>query len=98
MITFDLKSGHHDIEIHSDHLRFWGFAWKFPGKLPYDILCLQFFLLVCFLHLTFLQNVLNRFEKYWRFNGINIVLFLDDGWLIDSDRDTCAVLATMYLV
>ena len=29
-----------------------------------------------------------------RFNGVNIALFLDDGWLIDSDRDTCAVLAT----
>jgi len=33
-------------------------------------------------------------ETYWRFNGVNIALFLDDGWLIDSDRDTCAVLAT----
>ena len=31
MITFDLKSGYHHIEIHSDHLRFLGFAWKFPG-------------------------------------------------------------------
>ena len=33
-------------------------------------------------------------EKYRRFNGVNIGLFLDDGWLVDSDRDTCAVLAT----
>ena len=33
-------------------------------------------------------------EKYWRFNGVNTVLFLDDRWLIDSDRDACAVLAT----
>ena len=32
MITFDLKSGHHHIEIHSDHLRSLGFAWKFPGE------------------------------------------------------------------
>ena len=37
---------------------------------------------------------LKPLKKYWRFNGINIALFLDDGWLIDSDRDTCAVLAT----
>ena len=37
---------------------------------------------------------LKPLEKYWRFNGVNIALFLDDGWLIDSDRDTCAVLAT----
>ena len=37
---------------------------------------------------------LKPLEKYWRFNGVNIALFLDDGWLIDSDRDICAVLAT----
>ena len=34
MITFDLKSGYHHIEIHPDHLRFWGFAWMFPGEAP----------------------------------------------------------------
>ena len=34
MITFDLKSGYHHIEIHPDHLRFLGFAWKFPGETP----------------------------------------------------------------
>ena len=32
--------------------------------------------------------------KYWRFKVVNIALFLDDGWLIDFERDTCAVLAT----
>ena len=32
MITFDLKSAHHHIEIHSDLLRSLGFAWKFPGE------------------------------------------------------------------
>ena len=25
-----------------------------------------------------------------------ILLFLDDGWLIDSDRDTCAVLVSNF--
>lgn len=33
-------------------------------------------------------------EKDWRFNGVIFALFLDDRWLVDSDRDTCAVLAT----
>lgn len=32
------------------------------------------------------------FEKYWRFNGVNIVLFFDDGWLIDFDCDICIIL------
>ena len=62
----------------------------------YDILCLQFFLLVCLLQLTrdIFTRRLKSLVKYWRCNGFNIALFLDDGWLIDSDRDTCAVLAT----
>ena len=50
--------------------------------------------MVCLLHLTFFFQCLKPLEKYWRFNGFNIALFLDDGWLINSDRDTCAVLAT----
>ena len=33
MISFDLKSGYHHIEIHLDHYRFLGFAWKFPGEI-----------------------------------------------------------------
>ena len=37
---------------------------------------------------------LKSLEKYWGFEGLNTVLFLDDGWLIDSDHDTCAVLAS----
>ena len=32
MITFDLKSGYHHIEIHPDRLMFLAFLWKFPGK------------------------------------------------------------------
>ena len=37
---------------------------------------------------------LKPLEKYWRFNGVNIALFLDDGWLMEPDHGTCAVLAT----
>ena len=94
MITFDLKSGSHHIEIHPDHLTFLGFAWKFPGEasiryfvftvLPFGLSSAPYIFTKC----------LKPLEKYWRFNGVNIALFLDDGWLIDSDRDTCAVLAT----
>jgi hypothetical protein len=61
MLTFDLKSGYHHIEIHPDHLRFLGFAWKFPGEasiryfvftvLPFGLSSAPY---------TFLQNVLSR--------------------------------------
>ena len=32
-------------------------------------------------------------EKYRNVNGVNIALLLDDGWLIDIDRNSRAVLA-----
>ena len=85
MITFDLKSGYHHIEIHSDHLRFLGFAWKFPGEAS-----MRYFV---FTVLPFGLKCLKPLEKYWRFNGVDISLFLDGGWLIDSDRGTCAAQA-----
>ena len=31
MITFDLKSGYHHVDIHPNHQMFLGFAWRFPG-------------------------------------------------------------------
>ena len=36
---------------------------------------------------------LKPMEKYKKVNGVNIVLLLDDGWLIDIDRNSRAVLA-----
>ena len=93
MIAFDLKSGYHHVEIHPDHLTFLGFAWKFPKEasiryfvfsvLPFGLSSAPYTFTKC----------LKPLEKYWRFNGVNIALFLDDGWLIDSDRDTCTTLA-----
>ncbi|CAB4030460.1 Hypothetical predicted protein, partial [Paramuricea clavata] len=32
MISFDLKSGYHHIEIHPEYQTFLGFAWKFPDS------------------------------------------------------------------
>ena len=94
MITFDLKGGYHRIEIRSDYLRFLGFAWKFPREAA--VRC--FALTVLHFGLSSAPYIFTKcrepLEKYWRFNGVNIALFLDDGWLIDSDHDTCAVLAT----
>ena len=29
---------------------------------------------------------LKPLEKYWRFNGVNIALFLDDGWTVSPVR------------
>ena len=74
MISFDLKSGYH-IDIHPDHQTFLGFAWKFSGDtkfryfvfsvLPFGLASAPFIFTKC----------LRPLEKYWRIQGVNIVLF-----------------------
>ena len=74
-------------------MNFGGLYGSFQEKLPYDILCLQF-LLACRLHHAFLRNVLNRSRSIARSTGLILLYFFMAAGLIDSDRDTCAVLAT----
>ncbi len=93
MISFDLKSGYHHIDIHPDHQTFLGFAWKFPNCVSYRyfIFTVLPFGLSTAPHIF--TKTLKPIVKYWRFNGINLGLFLDDGWLIESDQDTCSILS-----
>ena len=73
MITVDLKSGYHHIEIHRDHLRFLSFAWKFPGEAFIRYFVFTVLPLVCRLHRTFLKNVLNRLRSI---GGSMVLIFL----------------------
>ena len=92
MISFDLKGSYHHIDICPDQT-FLGFAWKFSSDtkfryfvftvLPFGLASAPFIFTKC----------LKPLEKYWRIHGISVAIFLDDGWLIDSDQVPCAVLA-----
>ena len=94
MFSLDLKSGYHHIDIHPDYQTFLGFTWKFPGEisfrnfvftiLPFGLSSAPYIFTKC----------LKLLEKYWRINGVNIALFLDDGWLIDFDHNSCVALAS----
>ena len=76
MITFNLKSGYHHVEIHPDHLTFLRLAWKFPKEASIRYLCFQFFLLVCRLHHTFLRNVLSRLRSIRGSTVLTLLCFL----------------------
>ena len=77
LFSFDLKSGYHHIDIFPDHQTFLGFSWVFSGTVRY----------FCFSVLPFglssapyiFTKCLRPLVKFWRFNGIKIVVFLDDG-------------------
>ena len=38
-------------------------------------------------------KVLKPLEKYWRIQGLCIAIFLDDGWAIVQDRESCRIKA-----
>ena len=75
--SFDLKSGYRHFDILPDHQTFLGFSWVFSGSVRY----------FCFSVLPFglssapyvFTKCLRPLVKFWRFNGVKIVVFLDDG-------------------
>ncbi len=70
LLSFDLKSGYHHVDIASTHCKYLGLAWaqKFcvhgapfrPGH-----------------HLF--TKLMHPLVWYWRFKGLRIVVYLDDG-------------------
>ena len=94
MITFDLRSGYHHIDIHINFQTFLGFAWKGPQEqtftyyqftvLPFGLSTAPFVFTKC----------LKPLQKYWRTQSINIALCLDDGWLTEQSHEDCTILST----
>lgn len=86
LFNFDLKSGYHHVEIFPEHLKYLGFSWVFEGVTKY----------FCFSVLPFglssapyiFTKLLRPLVKYWRFNGVNIVVYLDDGCGSAKSHDT----------
>ena len=92
MVSFDLISGYHHVEIHEDHQCFLGFSWKFRnGVTRYFVFTVLPFGLSSAPHIF--TKVLKPLEKYWRVFGFNIALFLDDGFLLDYTEGTCNLVA-----
>ena len=77
MFNFDFRHGYHHVEICKEHRGYLGFSWTKDGKISY----------YCFPVLPFglssaghnFTKVCRCLVKYWRSNGIKIVIFLDDG-------------------
>ena len=79
MFKFDLKAGYHHVDIAEWCRTFLGFKWM--GKyyvftvLPFGLSSAPYIFTKC----------LRPMVKYWRENGINIVLYLDDGWCVNRN-------------
>ncbi|XP_052797745.1 uncharacterized protein LOC128229889 isoform X1 [Mya arenaria] len=78
---FDLSKGYYHIDIFPEHKTFLGFSLE--GKY------------YCYSVVAFglssapfiFSKALREMVKFWRFNGIKIVMFLDDGWGTNKSCD-----------
>ena len=79
MITFDIKSAYHHIEIAEVHRPYLGFSWKSRyyhfNVLPFGIASASYIF----------TKVCRVLIAKWRSEGHKIVMYLDDGILIESD-------------
>ena len=77
MFSFDLKSGYHHVDIHKQHWEYLGFSWGQGPNTGYYVFCVLPFGLstACYLFTKLMRPLM----KYWRQQGLRIVLYLDDG-------------------
>ena len=85
MYDFDLKSGYHHIDIHEQHQKYLGFAWKFGKTERYFRFTVLPFGLATAGHVF--TKVLRCLVKHWRANSIRIIMYLDDGFGIEDDYE-----------
>ena len=92
MISFDLKSGYHHVDIHPEYQCFLGFSWQFKnGVTRYFVFTVLPSGLSTAPHIF--TKVLKPLEKHWRIQGFKMALFLDDGIVMEQDENPCRVVA-----
>lgn len=85
MYKFDLTSGYHHFSIAPVHHTYLGFSWLVNGKVVYYVFSVLPFGLSSAPKLF--TKCCRCLVKYWRANGLRMVIFLDDGWGINSTFD-----------
>ena len=99
MITFDLKSGYHHVDINKEFWPYLGFSWQYPGG------CRRFFMFrvlpfglstACYVFTKLLRPLV----KHWRSNGRQAVIYIDDGicaasTLAEMERHSKAIQADL---
>lgn len=73
IVTFDLKSGYHHVDIHEKSRKYLGFQWR---EEYYKFTVLPFGLSsACYIFTKLLRPII----RHWRSQGIKAVIYLDDG-------------------
>lgn len=84
MFKFDLKSGYYHVNINEQFQKYLGFSWFYEGKIRFFVYKVLAFGLASAPYVF--TKLLRPLVKYWRSAGIHIIVYLDDGWGIESVR------------
>ena len=89
MFSFDLKCGYHHIDIYTDHQTYLGFSLRSLNSrsTSFYVFTVLPFGLSTAPHIF--TKVVKPLEKHWRYMGICIAIFLDDGWSTNKSSDQC---------
>lgn len=85
MAKFDLKSGYHHIDIYPEHRTYLGFAWRNDAQTTkyYTFNVLPFGLSsAC----SIFTKVLRPLICNWRKLGFRIIMYLDDGIIVNNNK------------
>ncbi|VDH99277.1 Hypothetical predicted protein [Mytilus galloprovincialis] len=77
LFRYDLKSAYHHIEIREEHKQYLGFSWIIDGVANYFVFNVLPFGIASAGHIF--TKVLKEVVKYWRKQGLKIIMYLDDG-------------------
>ena len=91
LFLFDLKSGYHHVDIYKPHQCYLGFQWESEGATQFYVFkVLPFGLATACYAFT---KLLRPLVKYWRGQGLRVVLYLDDG-IVAVDGESAATRAS----
>ena len=77
LFKYDLKEAYHHIEILEEHRKLLGFSWNFEINKKYFVFNVLPFDLASAGHIF--TKGLKEAVKYWRNQGLKIIMYLDDG-------------------
>ena len=86
MCSFDLKSGYHHIDIHSEHWQYLGFSWALNASVENYVFCVLSFGLATACYVF--TKVMRPLVKNWRQQGIRVIVYLDDGLVASEEIDS----------
>ena len=82
MVKFDLRSGYHHLNVHTEHQKYLGFSWIINGVEKYFVFSVLPFGLSSAGHIF--TKVVRTLVNYWRSQSFPIIVYLDDGWACDT--------------